>query len=510
MGRALYYSLGSDADCHGNLTMQFQELSAARPCAGWRRRTRAIGTVLALLGALCFGAVARADEQGASLYLQKVRNDPAHLHEFLLAMPKGGDLHLHLSGAVYAEVMLKFGSEADDCVNVSTFVASPPPCKAGERPIADAETNKTLENEIIDAWSMRNYTGPNGHDHFFNTFAKFSATLNGRAGDALASVAEQAFRQNELYIEALITPRSSDVAALADKVEYTSDFAELRRRLLRAGISDLVPKAIADTNDIFEQKQRADPNPFPVIRLGAQVGRAAPPVLVFARLLLAFELMQADHRWVGVNLVQPEDDPVALRDYTLQMRMIDYLHGIYRVGHITLHAGELVPGLVPEADLCCHIRQAVEIGDAERIGHGVDIIFEKDHDQLADEMAARHVDVEINLTSNHQILETDDRAQLALYLGHHVPISLSTDDEGVERTTLTGEYERAVRVDHLDYQQLKKSAENSIRFAFVQAGEKAQLEADLAREFQRFEARYSSSTPGHAKTLIGWRSAIAR
>ena len=84
-----------------------------------------------------------------------------------------------------------------------------------------------------------------------------------------------------------------------------------------------------------------------MIRLGAQVGRAAPPVLVFARLLLAFELMQADHRWVGVNLVQPEDDPVALRDYTLQMGMTHYLHGIYRVGHITLHAGELCPAWSP-------------------------------------------------------------------------------------------------------------------------------------------------------------------
>jgi adenosine deaminase len=109
-------------------------------------------------------------------------------------------------------------------------------------------------------------------------------------------------------------------------------------------------------------------------------------------------------------------------------------------------------------------------------------------------MARRHIDVEINLTSNHQILGINDRAQLALYLGHDVPISLSTDDEGVERTTLTGEYERAVRVNHLDYRQLKQSAEDSLRHAFVQPAEKARLEADLAREFRRFEARYPSPT----------------
>jgi len=49
------------------------------------------------------------------------------------------------------------------------------------------------------------------------------------------------------------------------------------------------------------------------------------------------------------------------RDYTLQMRMIAYLHSVYPRGHVTLHAGELVPGLVEPADLTFHIRQAVEM-----------------------------------------------------------------------------------------------------------------------------------------------------
>jgi S-formylglutathione hydrolase FrmB len=441
-------------------------------------------------------AVARADERGASLYLEHIRSNPALLHKFLLAMPKGGDLHMHLSGAVYAEAMLRFGAEANDCVNVSTSVATLPPCKAHELPIADAKTDAKLRNRIIDAWSMRGYTGPNGHNHFFDSFAKFDVTLNGRNGDALASVAERAFSQNELYIEPLDTPSSADVDAIAKKVRYTRNFARLRQRLLQAGLRDVLPKAIAYTNGIFEQKRRADPNPFPVIRLDFEVGRVAPPVVVFTRLLFAFELMRADHRWVGVNLDEPEDNPIALRDYTLQMGMLHYLRGVYPVGHITLHAGELVPGRVPWADLRFHIRQAVQIGDAERIGHGVDIVWENNRDQLANQMARHHIDVEINLTSNQQILGVNDRAQLALYLGHHVPISLSTDDEGVERTTLTGEYERAVRVNHLDYLQLKASAEHSIRYAFVQAAEKARLEADLARSFRRFEARYASRRQG--------------
>ena len=52
------------------------------------------------------------------------------------------------------------------------------------------------------------------------------------------------------------------------------------------------------------------------IRFDYQVGRATDPATVFTNLLLGFELQRGDRRYVGVNLVQPEDDPVALRDYT--------------------------------------------------------------------------------------------------------------------------------------------------------------------------------------------------
>ncbi len=36
-------------------------------------------------------------------FLESARNNPAALMDFLARMPKGGDLHQHLTGAVYAE-----------------------------------------------------------------------------------------------------------------------------------------------------------------------------------------------------------------------------------------------------------------------------------------------------------------------------------------------------------------------------------------------------------------------
>ena len=100
----------------------------------------------------------------------------------------------------------------------------------------------------------------------------------------------------------------------------------------------------------------------------------------------------------------PEDGYISMRDYALQMKMLDYLHGQYPKVHITLHAGELAEGMVPPDGLKFHIRMAVEEGHAERIGHGVDVMFEDRPWELMKEMADRHVMVEVNLTSNDVIL----------------------------------------------------------------------------------------------------------
>src|SRR3546814_7586121 len=86
------------------------------------------------------------------------------------------------------------------------------------------------------------------------------------------------------------------------------------------------------------------------------------------------------------------------------MRMIGALAAESPDVPVTLHAGELAPGLVPPEDLRFHIREAVEVAGARRIGHGVDILHEDRPEELLDAMAARQIAVEINLTSNDVIL----------------------------------------------------------------------------------------------------------
>ena len=164
----------------------------------------------------------------------------------------------------------------------------------------------------------------------------------------------------------------------------------------------------------------------------------------------------------------PEDGRISMHDYHLQMLMLDYLHSIYPRVHITLHAGELAFGMVPPSGLSFHIREAVELGHAERIGHGVDVLYETDPRALLKEMAQKHIAVEVNLTSNDVILGIKGTDHpLHAYMAAHVPFALSTDDEGVSRIDLTHEYVKAVVEQNLTYADLKASARASLEHSFL-------------------------------------------
>jgi hypothetical protein len=189
---------------------------------------------------------------------------------------------------------------------------------------------------------------------------------------------------------------------------------------------------------------------------------------VFAQILVGFELASADPQFVGLNLVMPEDWYVPTRDFNLHMAMMDYLHGVYPKVHISLHAGEIAMGLVKPEDLTFHIRASVERGHAERIGHGVSVMNEKDAIGLMKEMSKRNVLVEINLTSNDLILGVSgDEHPLLTYMKFGVPVALATDDEGVSRSDMTHEYLRAEEAYAFSYADLKRMARQSLEHSFL-------------------------------------------
>jgi adenosine deaminase len=302
----------------------------------------------------------------------------------------------------------------------------------------------------------------------------------------------------------MVTPDFSHTASIAKELGWQDDAGHLRDELLARGLRDDIAVA-RDYLDHAEALRREGehcgkteevPACCVQIRFLYQVLRGNPKEQVFAQALLGFEVASADPRYVGINFVMPEDGYTSMTDYELHMKMVGFLHGLYPKVRISLHAGELAPGLVTYEGLCCHIRLAVEDAHAERIGHGVDVMYENRPYDLLKELAAKHVMVEINLTSNDVILGVSGKDHpFPIYRKFGVPVALSTDDEGVSRIDLTHEYVRAVETYDLNYSDLKRLVRTGLEHSFL-PGASLWHEPDV---FAHSVAACAQDTPGADK-----------
>ena len=350
-------------------------------------------TSFAFLGDAAAVAQSGSPADRTAKYLESVRENPAALMDFLDRLPKGGDLHNHLTGAVYAESYIDYAVEESLCIDRVAATLSQPPCDPaqGRVPAEQALTDFPLRNHVIDSWSIRNFVpSPDDRDvrhHFFAAFGKFDPVTNGHWGEMFAEVVHRAGAQHEIYLETMLTPDQGEAVKLGRELGWNDDFALMRQRLLAGGMAEVVADGRKNL-DAGESKMREilkcgtatpDVGCGVTLRFQNQVLRAFLKEEVFAQLVAGFEIASADPRVVAVNLVQSQDEYRALHDFDLHMRMLDYLHGVYPHVHISLHAGELTPGEVkPEELLASHIRESIELGHAERIGHGLDILYEKD------------------------------------------------------------------------------------------------------------------------------------
>jgi hypothetical protein len=433
---------------------------------------------------LALAQSAGAPEQRANRYLESARKAPPLALAFLRDMPKGGDLHNHLGGAIYAEDLIDFAAKDKFCFDRSTSTLMAGPCdascdsQAAKPAVECGYRDTTFYNQMIDAWSMRNWERgrESGHDHFFATFSRFGPATSHHDGDAIAKALQRAAADHLQYVELMHTVGGLQSAQLGAKLGWNSDFAVMREGLLSGGLKEAVAAAREELDEegaiIQKNLGCGTPSALPAcdvtVRYLYQVLRGLPPEQVFAQILTGFELASADPRVVGLNLVMPEDWYVPMRDFNLHMRMLDYLHGIYPKVHISLHAGELAMGLVPPEGLSFHIRHSIELGHAERIGHGVAVMDEHNAVDLLHEMAKRKVLVEICLTSNDVILGVKGNDHpLPVYRRYNVPVALATDDEGVSRSDMTHEYLRAFETYNLSYVELKHMARESLQHSFL-------------------------------------------
>ncbi|CEG58003.1 adenosine deaminase family protein [Legionella fallonii] len=413
-------------------------------------------------------------------HFNQIKNDPNALYTFFKTMPKGGELHYHLAGGAYPETMLLLASEGNYCINKTTFAISPNTQHCDGIQSKEIMSQPEFYSKVIKSWSMKDFIPgeESGHDHFFNGFSKYISIVFNYRPALLAEIVQRAAQQQEQYLEILDIPDNGQSIKFGDLIKGVPSYSEKRRLLLaNTDFQNNITNAVNESDNVIQQTRdylgcEKNPQSPPCkvkIKFLYYALREQPLDNVFAQALSAFEAAsRSKGTIVGVNLVQAEDGIISLHDYRKQMQIFKYLHQMYPKVPVSLHAGELASEAVVPEELSYHIHEALFTGQAQRIGHGSDIGYENNVEDILKYMAEQSVPVEISLISNQKILNLSGRAHpINYYLSHHVPVVLSTDDEGVLRTDLTHQYVAAVMKHNVDYPTLKQINRNALTYAFL-------------------------------------------
>jgi adenosine deaminase len=446
----------------------------------------------------------------------------AELRLFLNLMPKGGDLHQHFTGTTYAETYLDFVKTEHCWISKKDFSVITPKDTAklpDTLSVDKLRSDNKMLSDFYMVWSDKDFSN-HYHDQtapdvqFFGAFANFSTILKYDGAlytEGLKILKNRARLENVQYIEQMFVSPGYKVTnpafdAQARGAVANGDIAQLRS-IFQNFIQNVVkpdPNFASGMQSYAARvKSCADAvndDTF-TLRFQSYVSRNDSPAEVFSALYTAFSEADKSDLVVGVNIVNAENAPVAMSDYSLHMQMFRYMKELFPGVKTSMHAGELTIGMVRPEELTFHITDAVMVAHADRIGHGVDIGYEVKAPEVLSLMRDKKIAVEINLTSNEFILGVKDGAHpFRLYLDQGVPVVLTSDDEGVSRNNLTDDYLHMVQRYGISYDRLREIAANSIRYSFLKEKDKQAQLTILDKRFADFEARMAkmiAATPKH-------------
>ena len=460
------------------------------------------------------GPATKGNEAATAHYFASLvaGHDPklAELTMFFSQMPKGGDLHHHYSGALYAEQYVDFLDKQGLCVNKTTYrietskavIEAERALPAGQRNClssGEVYADDAAYRELLQRWSSKDFRNhgavqPPPDRQFFQTFGFFGPVSNANFNDGLQTLKARAIAENVSYIETMfkMAPFKTD-AGFDAKAWQAQDDAALTA-LMRGQLAQLDQDAgFKGTIDDYVAKIASaaagiDDDNF-TMRYQSYVLRLLAPSQVFSSMVAGFKAASQSELIVGVNIVGQESQMVSMRDYTLHMKMFQFLKSQYPKVKVALHAGELALGDVAPEGLKFHIDQALALGRADRIGHGIDLAHESNVLGIMKQMREADIPVEINLTSNDFINGVrGENHPVTLYRKHGVPFVISTDDAGVTRHDLSNEYMLFASRYRPDYAEVKKLSYNSVRYAFLPEAQKQRLKRQLDQRFSKFEA----------------------
>jgi adenosine deaminase CECR1 len=411
---------------------------------------------------------------------------PEQLYTFLYALPKGGDLHDHLSGASRSEWMWDAALAQErsgytyytkvairNCMPYGTNEFGPAPylllfrnlTAANYLKLDECQRSEYKRLQDLDArekagWlnSLRLDRPYEGRNEFFGAHWQ---------------------RLNDLFVNPYWTAETMYQNMEAFGKEGVV-YLELQSPLQGYQKPDGTPISLDEAAEIFRARlAAADAKATGVtVRFQTTILRFAPNAE--DQLRGAFEVADKYRDlYVGVNMVGREDDD---KGYPLRfLPLLRELRHKYPDINLSIHGGE-----VDEPNR--HVRDTLLLG-AKRIGHGVNLITDPETMVL---MRYGPYMVEINLISNLLLEYVKDYSQHPFpeYLRIGIPVALSTDDRGMWDSNMADEYFVAVREFNLSWSEMVQLGRNSLSHAFVDDATKQKLLADYEKRVTAFADKF--------------------
>jgi adenosine deaminase len=442
--------------------------------------------------------------------LENIRPNRSALFGFFSMMPKGGDLHHHYSGSIYTESYIDYVFQKDLYVNEETLeiamdISNLPVTVQSEWKRLSRVTNKEkLKLRFMRYWSIKDFVkGERSPDEqFFSTFAAFSIPSKDDYIRGLQEIKKRAQNQKLSYIETIfITTNTKDIQ-LQNEVELDSMFLKFQtnedeNKLINEleKIYDTyleLIKTVANKHtklvETYYSESKVEDENF-ILRFQNYVARYKQPVDVFIELFASFFSCNESSLISGVNIVAAENGEVSMRDNWLHTMFFKFLESKFPNVKYSIHAGELVSGLVQPEYLGTHIKRSLSLKNLKRIGHAVDIIYDNEFTKTVNLLKQKKIAIEINLTSNEFILGvSNDLHPIEIYFRNGIPIVICTDDEGVLRTSITEQYVLLAHRYKLTYDEIKTVVKNSLTYSNLEDEKiKKRLLENLENEFLDFE-----------------------
>jgi adenosine deaminase len=459
----------------------------------------------------CFALEQVVDAKMYSTTFENKVKDERQLEQLMTVFPKGADLHRHASGSVRTETIIDLGLSGNYCIHPETHQASvltSRGCTQGAIPFKTYLNNPNHRRELLEAWSMEGFKASKKEDgkaHFFSTFDKFEVILMHDWPEGMADIAYQAHQNHIQYLELMLQPVGDK--PLAKEVGDTTD---VKHVLKNKAVQDYIKENIAFFSQLNAKTELYTQADAKSVKLSwiLEVRRNHPFKQVALDAIEAFAIANEVPDIVAINMVEIEYGKYAEKDYLQQMDLMASLHDQFPNVGLVMHAGEIPTDFVKDSKVP-HILTALNVLHPLRIGHAATILLEEDHDKTLKLLSQKDVAVEINLSSNDQILGIKGREHpLNSFIKHHVPVVLSSDDPGVSRNTLSHEYARAVKEHHLSLSDLIQISRNSLTYSLL-PGESIWMDARRDKPLAVCAHFNSKSCEDfileHPKALEQWR-----